>query len=192
MAWRCVCARAHVMSMRDTRETLCSARCACVPHTHTHLCVCTAHSTVCPQPATLQAFEGLKAYLDSKGNVRLFRPDMNMKRLAKSMERLSMPALDEKGFLECIKQLVRLERYVDMLLHASSWGMHAHFYGKVYTRALAPALAHSHTRTHASLHTVTPFFLLVLRGSCLPPHGCCCAVSGSQRVRVSRCTCAPL
>lgn len=39
----------------------------------------------------VQCFEGLKAYVDADGKVRLFRPDMNMKRLNRSMKRLMLP-----------------------------------------------------------------------------------------------------
>lgn len=54
----------------------------------------------------LQCFEGLKAYRDAKGTVRLFRPDMNARRLKRSMTRLCFPDFEEKEFLECLKQLV--------------------------------------------------------------------------------------
>ena len=54
----------------------------------------------------IEAFEGMKAYRDARGRVRLFRPDMNMRRLARSMWTLSLPALDEAGYLECVKRLV--------------------------------------------------------------------------------------
>jgi branched-subunit amino acid aminotransferase/4-amino-4-deoxychorismate lyase len=47
----------------------------------------------------------MKAYKDKEGRVRLFRPDKNMARMNSSMARLSMPALDEQGYLECIKQV---------------------------------------------------------------------------------------
>ena len=36
-------------------------------------------------------FEGLKAYRDTSGKVTLFRPDMNMKRMNTSAERIAMP-----------------------------------------------------------------------------------------------------
>lgn len=55
-------------------------------------------------------FEGLKAYKDHDENVRLFRPEENMKRLNRSNERLSIPTLDEKETLSYIKELVRLEK----------------------------------------------------------------------------------
>mmetsp|Transcript_7052 Transcript_7052/g.11810 ORF Transcript_7052/g.11810 Transcript_7052/m.11810 type:complete len:418 (+) Transcript_7052:68-1321(+) len=57
----------------------------------------------------LQCFEGMKAYKDKQGHVRLFRPDRNMARMNSSMARLSMPPLDEEGYLECIKQLLRVD-----------------------------------------------------------------------------------
>ena len=57
-----------------------------------------------------QAFEGMKAYADSDGELRLFRPELNMARLGASMTTLSMPPLDGAAFLECIKALVRLDR----------------------------------------------------------------------------------
>lgn len=52
----------------------------------------------------------MKAYLDSENKIRLFRPDMNMKRMKRSMDRLALPLLDEAGFLNCIKQLHRPKR----------------------------------------------------------------------------------
>lgn len=58
----------------------------------------------------IEAFEGMKAYRDDKGGVRLFRPEMNMKRFNYSMDQLSLPKLDEAGYLECIKKLVLLDR----------------------------------------------------------------------------------
>ncbi len=57
-----------------------------------------------------EAFEGMKAYLDKDGRVRLFRPDLNMRRMAHSMRTLSLPELDREGFLECIKRLVLVEK----------------------------------------------------------------------------------
>lgn len=58
----------------------------------------------------LQAFEGMKAYIDDNGKTRLFRPDMNMKRLNNSAKRLGFPAVDGNEFMECIKKLVLLDK----------------------------------------------------------------------------------
>ena len=58
----------------------------------------------------LQCFEGMKAYVDADDNIRLFRPDMNMARLKVSSGRMNLPDFDGDAFLECIKELVRLEK----------------------------------------------------------------------------------
>lgn len=39
----------------------------------------------------MECFEGMKAYKDRQGQIRLFRPDMNMKRFYRSCERLTLP-----------------------------------------------------------------------------------------------------
>jgi branched-chain amino acid aminotransferase len=36
-------------------------------------------------------FEGLKAYRDTHGKVTLFRPDMNMRRMNNSAQRIALP-----------------------------------------------------------------------------------------------------
>lgn len=64
----------------------------------------------------LQAFEGLKAYrgleAGQEGSVLMFRPDMNMKRLQSSMERLHLPGadFDHGELLQCIYELVKLDQ----------------------------------------------------------------------------------
>lgn len=55
-------------------------------------------------------FEGLKAYISKDGTVRLFRPEMNMKRLNHSSERLSMPQIDEEFALNALKELIKIDR----------------------------------------------------------------------------------
>lgn len=58
----------------------------------------------------------MKAYKSvSDESLRLFRPELNMERLRRSMERLHMPGsdFDQAELLECIKKLVRLdERWI--------------------------------------------------------------------------------
>ncbi|KZT06788.1 branched-chain amino acid aminotransferase II [Laetiporus sulphureus 93-53] len=55
-------------------------------------------------------FEGLKAYRDSKGRVTLFRPDMNMKRMNTSAQRIALPTFNGEAVIELIKRLVRLDK----------------------------------------------------------------------------------
>ena len=57
----------------------------------------------------LECFEGMKAYKDDQGNVRLFRPDMNMKRLQNSAKRLALPSFDQAELLKCLEEFVRIE-----------------------------------------------------------------------------------
>jgi branched-chain amino acid aminotransferase len=54
-------------------------------------------------------FEGLKAFKGVDGKVRLFRPEMNHKRMQASADRLCMRFLDYDVYLEGLKQLVRID-----------------------------------------------------------------------------------
>lgn len=54
-------------------------------------------------------FEGMKAYKGPNGEARLFRPDMNMARLARTSARLALPNFDQDQVLEGIKALVDLD-----------------------------------------------------------------------------------
>ncbi len=54
-------------------------------------------------------FEGLKAYKSKEGKVYLFRPDMNMKRVNLSNERMSIPQIDEAFAVEALKTLVHID-----------------------------------------------------------------------------------
>lgn len=56
-----------------------------------------------------ECFEGMKAFKDANGKVRLFRPDKNMHRLNTSGERICLPKFDEEQMIELIKKFVKLE-----------------------------------------------------------------------------------
>jgi len=57
-----------------------------------------------------EVFEGLKAYYTEDGNVQLFRPIDNIRRLNDSAERLALPQLDEKFALEALEKFVSIEK----------------------------------------------------------------------------------
>ena len=57
-----------------------------------------------------EIFEGLKAYRGKNGEIYIFRPTENIKRMNISAERMCMPALDENIFLDALKKLVLLEK----------------------------------------------------------------------------------
>lgn len=56
-----------------------------------------------------EAFEGMKAYKDRQGNIRLFRPDKNMQRMNRSAARIALPTFDGKKMIELITQFVKME-----------------------------------------------------------------------------------
>jgi len=58
----------------------------------------------------LECFEGLKAYKDSKDQVRLFRPIENMMRMNNSAQRLCLPTFHEEKFLSAIKELLKVDK----------------------------------------------------------------------------------
>jgi len=76
----------------------------------------------------------------------LFRPDMNMKRLSKSMDRLHMPGsdFDQKGLIDCIAELVKLD---------SKWIP----YGEGYSLYIRPTVI----ATHKYLGVAPPESLLL-------------------------------
>ena len=57
-----------------------------------------------------EIFEGMKAYRDEEGRIRLFRPEENFKRMNDSCERMSIPKIDVDFCVEAVKQLVTLEK----------------------------------------------------------------------------------
>jgi len=52
----------------------------------------------------------MKAYIDDAGAIRMFRPDMNMKRINTSAHRLLLPQVDGPEFLKCIEELLRVDK----------------------------------------------------------------------------------
>ncbi len=51
-------------------------------------------------------FEGLKAFPQQQGALKLFRPDQNAKRFARSMAGLKMPAFPEEHFVRAVRTIV--------------------------------------------------------------------------------------
>lgn len=55
-------------------------------------------------------FEGMKAFRGVDGNIRLFRPDANFKRMNRSARRMCMPEIPASIFIEGIKSLINLDK----------------------------------------------------------------------------------
>ncbi|KAI1111296.1 branched-chain amino acid aminotransferase [Nemania sp. NC0429] len=56
-----------------------------------------------------ECFEGMKAYKDAAGRVRLFRPDMNMARFNKSAARIALPTFSPTALTDLIGRFAQLE-----------------------------------------------------------------------------------
>jgi branched-chain amino acid aminotransferase len=57
-----------------------------------------------------EVFEGQKAYQSEKGEILMFRPLENARRLNHSLKRLCMPEIDENIFLQAECELLKLEK----------------------------------------------------------------------------------
>ncbi len=57
-----------------------------------------------------ECFEGMKAYETKSGDVVLFRPEANAARITRSCEKIYMPAVPEKMFLEAVTKVVNANR----------------------------------------------------------------------------------
>lgn len=57
-----------------------------------------------------EIFEGLKAYRTADGNVQLFRPIENVRRMNSSADRICLPLMDEADMLEAIEKYVEVEK----------------------------------------------------------------------------------
>ncbi|KEY69149.1 hypothetical protein S7711_04932 [Stachybotrys chartarum IBT 7711] len=56
-----------------------------------------------------ECFEGMKAYKDKDGNVRLFRPEKNMARFNKSAARIALPTFEPASLIELIAKFAKLD-----------------------------------------------------------------------------------
>ena len=94
-------------------------------------------------PATMvlhyaqETFEGLKAYRNPNGDILLFRPEMNGKRMINSNKRLCMAELPEDMFVEAVETIVKFEQdwiptapdtslYIRPFMYASQPGVGVH------------------------------------------------------------------
>ncbi len=80
------------------------------------------------------AFEGLKAFRDAGGAIRLFRPEQNARRMNRSNDRMGIPQLDEGFFVEALRRMVALD--ADWVPAAAG----ASLYARPFVIATEPAL----------------------------------------------------
>ncbi len=58
---------------------------------------------------SFECFEGMKAYKDKNGQIRLFRPNKNMARLNSSSARIALPTFQGPQLIDLISRFVKLE-----------------------------------------------------------------------------------
>lgn len=58
----------------------------------------------------IELFEGMKAYRGYDNKIRLFRPDLNAKRMISSAQRSTLPTFDGKELVESIRKLVSVDK----------------------------------------------------------------------------------
>lgn len=72
-----------------------------------------ANLAISPANATLHyaqsVFEGLKAYKTESGDIHVFRPQANAKRMIISAERMCIPPISEEMFMEAMTELLKLD-----------------------------------------------------------------------------------
>lgn len=56
-----------------------------------------------------ECFEGMKAYKDAQGRIRLFRPDKNMTRFNKSAARIALPNFGSTALIQLLARFAKLE-----------------------------------------------------------------------------------
>lgn len=81
-----------------------------------------------------EIFEGLKAYKNEKGEIYLFRPEMNAARFNQSAKRLAMPEFPEQAFLDSVAAFAKA-----MEKHAPT-GMNRSLYLRPFMIATEPTL----------------------------------------------------
>lgn len=80
-------------------------------------------------------FEGLKAFTTSKGNIVVFRPDMNAKRFKDTAERIAMPIYDEDKFVDAVlKTVAACKDYVP------PYGINASMYIRPFMIGISPVI----------------------------------------------------
>lgn len=67
-------------------------------------------------------FEGMKAYRTPDDKIQLFRPDMNVKRMRKTFERMCMPYLPDDLLVEAVSALIKVD--ADWVPHAQGTSLY--------------------------------------------------------------------
>lgn len=103
----------------------------------------------------LECFEGFKVFYNPEGKLQAFRPDMNMKRMLKSVPMVSLPSFDGKEFLECIRELIKVDK--DWVPNKEGFSMYVRPTSIAMTDALG-VRAPDRAKLFCVLNPVGPYF----------------------------------
>ncbi len=95
-------------------------------------------------------FEGLKAYKGPEGDIILFRPEENFKRMNRSNRRLRIPPINEELVLDYLRQLLELEK--DWVPSAEGTSL----YIRPFVIATEPSLQVAPARSYKFLIILSP------------------------------------
>ena len=85
-------------------------------------------------------FEGMKAYTTEKGQIVVFRPDLNAERMVNSAKRLEMPPFPQDRFVDAVKQVVKAnEGYVPPYGSGASLYIRPYMFGSDAVIGVKPA-----------------------------------------------------
>lgn len=85
-----------------------------------------------------ECFEGMKAYKDAQGRVRMFRPDRNMARLNNSAARIALPTFNSSALIQLLGRFVKLEERFIPSQHGYSLYLRPTLIGTQATLGVAP------------------------------------------------------
>lgn len=97
-----------------------------------------------------EVFEGLKAYRTADNKIQLFRPEENFKRLNSSNQRLVIPPVDEEFVLDCLVELIKVEK--DWIPHSEG----ASLYIRPFIIAVDPFLGVCPSDTYMLMIILSP------------------------------------
>lgn len=85
-------------------------------------------------------FEGMKAYTTEKGQIVVFRPDLNAERMVNSAKRLEMPPFPQDRFVDAVKQVVKAnEGYVPPYVSGATLYIRPYMFGSDAVIGVKPA-----------------------------------------------------
>ncbi|MGN1098012.1 MAG: branched-chain amino acid aminotransferase [Clostridia bacterium] len=98
----------------------------------------------------MESFEGMKAYRQPDGSIRLFRPEKNAARMINTNKRMCLPAFPVDDFVEAVKALVKVEE--DWVPHSEGTSL----YIRPFVIATEPHLGVRTSKTHQFIIICSP------------------------------------